>query len=351
MQITHYRTKRNEAGTGTLVWLRLSGEPTYGSFVDNTTKVKIQGVPILADGTYTVYKYLDPDRIKLSNPNQLKEVYYIQLFLAGNTSVQLTPPLLDVTIDISDRVYGTLGNVNSATYVANGTKGTGTTTFVTTAAHDLVAGDTVYLSNIGGVYTNKTGVSNAYTWMTGTVQTAGTPNNKVFTMSQYSLHKYKYKVDVKIAKTSNTLTGITGATVQKYKTDSKILTSVYATAQITTMSDFYSNAIAQRAKKVINRAYNKETQEVRLTTETNHGFKPGEVVTISGVDDPGTIEPVFDGSYVLVSGTEYSAINPSETVAREKTEKKFYDSLLKVWLSVSTITLPASLLLKLAVFI
>lgn len=321
MQITHYRTKRNEAGTGTLVWLRLNGAPAYGSFVDNVTKVKIEGVPILSDGIYTVYKYLDPDRIKLNNPNKLRETYYIQLHLTGDTSIQLTPPLLDVTIDINDRVYDTLGNVNSATYVANAKKGTGTTTFVTTAAHGLVAGDTIYLSNIGGVYTNKSGVSNAYTWMIGSVKTAGTPNNKVFTMDQNSLYKYKYKTAVNVAKTSNTLTGITGATVQKYKTDSQVLTSVYATAQITTMSDFYSNAIDQRVKKVINRAYNKETQEVRLTTETNHGFKPGEVVTISGVDDPGTIEPVFDGSYVLLSSTEFSAINPTETSTREKTEK------------------------------
>jgi hypothetical protein len=319
MQITNYRVKRNPAGTGTYIWLRLSGKPTYGSFVDNVTKVKIQGVPILDNDTYTIYRYLDPEQIKLSNPNKLKDAYYIQLYLSGNTSIQLTPPLLDVPIDIDDRLYGTVGNVNSATYVANGTKGTGTTTFVTTAAHGLSAGDTIYLSNVGNVFTNKSGVSSAYTWLTGTVKTI--PTSTRFTMNQNSLYRYKYKVNVGVAKTSVTLTGITGATVRNYKTDSKILTSVYATAQITTMSDFYSNQIDQRVKKVINRAYNKETQEVRLTTQTNHGFSPGEVVTISGVDDPGTIEPVFDGSYVLIGSTEYAAINPTKTVTREKTEK------------------------------
>jgi hypothetical protein len=328
MQITNYRVKRNEAGTGTLVWLRLSGKPTYGSFVGSAdrpttppktpTKVKIQGVPILDDGTYTVYKYLDPERIRLENPNKLRDAYYIQLYLSGNTSIQLTPPLLDVPIDVNDRLYGTVGNITSATYVAKGTTGTGTTTFVTTAAHGLSAGDTIYLSNVGNVFTNKSGVSNAYTWLTGTVKTK---TSTTFTMDQSSLYRYKYSIQPEVARTSVTLTGITGATVRNYKTDSKILTSVYATAQITTMSDFYSDQIDQRAKKVINRAYNKETQEVRLTTETNHEFKPGEVVTISGVDDPDTIEPVFDGSYVLIASTEFALANPGKTVAGEKTEK------------------------------
>lgn len=68
-----------------------------------------------------------------------------------------------------------------------------------------------------------------------------------------------------------------------------------------TASNVPSTAISSVARSVISRQFNAPSFTATLTTNVNHGFSVGNIVDISGVDDPSFGATVFNGRFVITS--------------------------------------------------
>lgn len=298
INVVEYRSKRNSTGTSTIVQLRIDTPPSTVN-IARGTRIRISNVPILADGVYTVSKYYDPEDLSVKYTDKLdKSKYYVEITIPGITTQVCGPTL----IDLPDRLKGDPISISSAAYVIN-KKGVGTTTYTLESAHGLTSasiGKSMYISNVGGNFTQKVGLANAYSSMV--VKITAIPSSTKVSTDQQGLYAYKNNLTInkvagtKIAKSNTSVSGVTGASYQLYTTTA-VPVSNAATIQVTDLSTYTSDNQGASARKhsVIGKMFDSESTEVTIYTAAAHGFKTGESVTVVGVDSPGTTEGIFDG--------------------------------------------------------
>jgi hypothetical protein len=180
------------------------------------------------------------------------------------------------------------------TYVDDGVPtGNGTVTYKTSAAHTFSPGDTVAISNVGDVFTQKTGSTNAYSEIVVAIATV--PNNTSFTTNNQGLYGVNYNYDLSLGQFSVSEISPSTATVRYYDQSPSKINALPPSIKIDDLSDV--NSPIKNKITVLDRAFNKDDTVVTLKIGSNLGFYEGGTVVVDGVDGRG--ESVFDGTFTI----------------------------------------------------
>ena len=172
--------------------------------------------------------------------------------------------------------------------------GDGVVTYRTSSAHEYSAGDTVVVSNVGNVFTQKTGSTNAYSEMI--VSIASVPNNTTFTTNNQGLYGVNYNTQKKIdAKSNVALFTATGASVRYYDASPSKTNASVPTMKIDYLPDVTSPI--KNKVNVTDRAFNKDDRMVYLQLSSDPGLYKGGTIVVNGVDGPN--ESIFDGTFTV----------------------------------------------------
>ena len=203
--------------------------------------------------------------------------------------------------DYASRKYGNVYSVSTAQYVravdSNGiATGNGTVTYKTSSDHPYSAGDTVVISNIGSVFTQKTGSSNAYSEIIVPISTI--PNNKSFTTNNQGLFGVNYNTENKTDGKSNSGPyTVTSGSVRYYDPSGNKTNSLPPTVKIDDLPDVLSPI--KNKVNITDRAFNKDDRMVYLQLSSNPGLYKGGTIVVDGVDGPN--ESIFDGIFTVNS--------------------------------------------------
>ena len=180
------------------------------------------------------------------------------------------------------------------TYVDDGVPtGNGTVTYKTSAAHTFSPGDTVAISNVGDVFTQKTGSTNAYSEIVVAIATV--PNNTSFTTNNQGLYGVNYNYDLSLGQFSVAEISPSTATVRYYDPSNSKTNALPPSIKIDDLPDV--NSPLKNKITVLDRAFNKDDTMAILKIGSNPGFYEGGTVVVDGVDGRG--ESVFDGTFTI----------------------------------------------------
>ena len=171
--------------------------------------------------------------------------------------------------------------------------GNGVVTYKTPTAHEFVAGDTVAISNVGDIFTQKIGSTNAYSEIMVAITTV--PNNTSFTTNNQGLYGVNYNYDLSLGKSSVSEISPSGATVRYYDPSPSKTNALPPMVKIDDLPDVTSPI--KNSITVIDRAFNKDDRMVYLKLGSNPGFYKGGTVVVDKVDGKG--ENVFDGTFII----------------------------------------------------
>jgi hypothetical protein len=268
------------------VTLYLSKKPNDAkyAYIPSQTKITISNMGLPYDGTFVI----SSQDFEADEPS----ITYL---------VSSATPHAKRDADYASRKYGDVYSVSTAQYVravdSKGiTTGNGTVTYKTSSAHPYSAGDTVIISNIGSVFTQKTGSSNAYSEIIVPIST--TPNNTSFTTNNQGLFGVNYNTENKTDGKSNSgpLT-VTSGSVRYYDPSGDKTNSLPPTVKIDDLPDVLSPI--KNKVNITDRAFNKDDRMVYLQLSSNPGLYKGGTIVVDGVDGPN--ESIFDGVFTVNS--------------------------------------------------
>ena len=171
--------------------------------------------------------------------------------------------------------------------------GNGTTTYKTSSAHTYSVGDTVVISNVGDVFTQKVGGGNPYSEII--VSILGVPNNTSFTTNNQGLYGVNYNYSLNDGRFSVSEISPSGASVRYYDSSSDTSNALPPIVRIDNLPDVDSPI--QNKVNVVARAFDPSNRMVYLKLESNPGFYKGGTVVVDKVD--GAKESIFDGEFVI----------------------------------------------------
>jgi hypothetical protein len=171
--------------------------------------------------------------------------------------------------------------------------GNGTTTYKTSSAHTYSVGDTVVISNVGNVFTQKVGGGNPYSEII--VSILGVPNNTSFTTNNQGLYGVNYNYSLNDGRFSVSEISPSGASVRYYDSSSDTSNVLPPIVRIDNLPDVDSPI--KNKVNVVGRAFDPSNRMVYLKLESNPGFYKGGTVVVDKVD--GAKESIFDGEFVI----------------------------------------------------
>lgn len=307
LKITDFRLDYTTQN-GYMVTVKVHKKPNFQKYSYIPTKTKItvtelNGTGYDYNGTWTLSSFEPTDATD--------DYYYFKYKITGASGTRAIHNWRKV--DYENRKTGTAKTISSASYVrqlidadsnvktAKSPSGLGITTYTTSTAHLLSAGDYAIVSNIGGEFTQKTANTNAFSEYRVTVTTV--PTGTTFTVSNQtvanadndSLWRRINGTDAKIGKSNTSITP-TGATVVAYDSSSSRPSSSYPSLKIDDLPDVTSKI--ELTSIVNGKAFNAKTKTAYLDILTNEGYVVGQNVIVEDVDDYKRND-IFDGTYKI----------------------------------------------------
>jgi hypothetical protein len=301
-----------------LVKIRLARSPDFKKYAYKAghTKITIDNLGSPYDGTF-VLNEVGTDTVGGD------DYHYFSYKISGAAGSRTVHPLR--TFNYNERKYGTAFTISSASYVAqissgsakppNKATGKGVSTFVTSAAHSFTVGQKVVIANVGGEFTQLTGVGNNWSEYIVTVSTV--PTSTSFTVSNLtddandSLWKLKNNLvtDDDIGKANKSTTPPVGtATATAWDNSATRPDDTYPYVKIDDLPDVTSLTVL--TANVTGKAFNAKQKKVYLELSSDPGFEVGQKVIVEDLDDDKNL--IFDGTYTITGfskvGNKYQLI-------------------------------------------